>query len=126
MLTPVRLLLTPSPQLMELAFVVDLFAPDNVMNDPLLPASSKAASLDNWQAHRADLIVEVAHPNISKEWGALFLQEADYMIASTTAFADRETEAALRAAAEAPTGRGIYMCAGALFGALDIQLMSDR
>jgi len=111
---------------MELAFVVDLFSPDNVLNDPLLPAAAKAASLDNWQAHRADLIVEVAHPNISKQWGALFLQEADYMIASTTAFADLETEAALKAAANEPTGRGIYMCSGALFGSLDIQLMSDR
>ena len=56
-------------ELMELAFVCDLFAPDNVMNDPQLPSSAKAATLDNWQAYGADLIVEVAHPSVSTEWG---------------------------------------------------------
>jgi len=56
-------------ELMELAFVCDLFAPDNVMNDEQLPVAARAASLDNWQAYGADLIVEVAHPSVSTEWG---------------------------------------------------------
>lgn len=86
-------------ELMELAFVCDLFAPDNVMNDEQLPIAARAASLDNWQAYKADLIVEVAHPSISTEWGAKFLSEADYMIASTTTFADRDTEMRLKTAA---------------------------
>jgi len=86
-------------ELMELAFVCDLFAPNNVMNDEQLPIAARAASLDNWQAYKADLIVEVAHPSISTEWGAKFLSEADYMIASTTTFADRDTEMRLKTAA---------------------------
>ena len=39
-----------------------------------------------------DLIVEVAHPIISKLWGETFLSHCDYMIGSPTALADYETE----------------------------------
>ena len=31
---------------------------------------------------RADLIVEVAHPNITREFGATFVADADYMVIS--------------------------------------------
>ncbi len=111
--------------LMELCFVVDLFCPESVLNDPTLPQECKATSLDNWEQYGADLIVEVAHPAISKNYGEQFLKSADYLIASTTAFADLETEIKLKAAANKPGGRGIYMCSGALFGSIDIQSMSD-
>ena len=110
---------------MELAFVVDLFAPDAVMENNTIPDSCKAATLDNFERFRADVIVEVAHPDVSKNFGVRFLQSADYMIASTTTFADPETEKALRAEAERSTGRGIYLTCGALFGAMDIKKMSD-
>lgn len=110
---------------MELAFVCDLFAADNVMNDPNLPEHCKARNLEDWKSFNADLIVEVAHPSISLNWGAQFLQEADYMLASTTCFANVETEQVLKTAAAEPTGKGVYMTAGALFGSLDIQKMSD-
>lgn len=111
--------------IMELAFVCDLGAPDNVMNSTLLPGNCKAANLENWEAYNADLIVEVAHPSVSTNWAAKFLEKADYMLASTTCFADCETEDMLKAAANGPHGHGIYMCAGALFGSQDIQAMSN-
>lgn len=111
--------------IMELAFVCDLMAPDAVMNDATLPEHTKAGNLDNWLSYNADLIVEVAHPSISTAWGANFLEHTDYMLASTTAFADQATEESLKAAANVPNGHGLYMAAGALFGSLDIQKMSD-
>jgi len=112
-------------ELMELAFVVDLGYPAGVMDDKELPEAAKAASLENWQQYKPDLIVEVAHPSVSTNWGHIFLDECDYMLASTTAFADKATEESLKAAANTPNGHGVYMAAGALFGSLDIQKMSD-
>ena len=111
--------------IMELAFVTDLACPSNVMDDPILPQECKAENLDKWQKYNADLIVEVSHPSVSKNWGAEFLKEADYMLASTTCFADADTERILKAAANELNGHGVYMTAGALFGSLDIQKMSD-
>ena len=48
------------------------------------------------------------------------------MIASTTTFADADTEKTLNDAADNnKLGHGIYLATGALWGALDIQKMSD-
>ena len=61
-----------------------------------------------------------------KEYGARILDSADYMIASTTTFADSVTEKLLNNAADNNnSGHGIYLATGALWGALDIQKMSD-
>ena len=116
---------TKAQALMELAFVVDLGNPGSVLNDPDLPDACKASSLENWQSYNADLIVEVAHPSISTNYGHIFLEHSDYMLASTTCFADKATEETLKNAANKPNGHGVYMTAGALFGSLDIQKMSD-
>ena len=70
-----------------------------------------------------DLIVEVAHPDITRQHGAAFLAVADFMIGSPTALADRETEAALAAAADR---RGLYVPSGALWGGEDIRRMAER
>lgn len=72
-----------------------------------------------------DLIVEVSHPEITKAWGAKFLKHADFYIGSPTALADRALEAELRAAAM-ESGHGLYVPAGALWGAVDIAKMADR
>ena len=110
---------------LELAFVCDLFKPESVMSDETLPEECKAPNLDGFEKYRADLIVEAAHPNVSKDHGVRFLKSADYMIASTTTYADEETERLLNEEADRPTGHGIYLTPGALFGAVDIQRMSD-
>ena len=60
-----------------------------------------------------DLIVEVAHPIISKHWGETFLSHCDYMIGSPTALADRETEEKLL---KTHQKNGIYIPRGALPG----------
>eukprot|EP00729_Bicosta_minor_P003488 gene3488-30246_t len=73
-----------------------------------------------------DLIIEVAHPSITVEHGASFLAIADYMVGSPTVFADAAVEAAMRAAATTPNGHGLYIPSGALWGAVDLQKMSER
>jgi aspartate dehydrogenase len=69
------------------------------------------------------VIVEVAHPDITRQFGAKFLAVADFMIGSPTALADVELETAL---AEAATKNGLYIPSGALWGGEDIRKMSER
>ena len=73
---------------------------------------------------RSDLIVEVCHPMICKDYGEKFLKHCDLFIGSPTAFADSETETALKTAADF-YGRTIYIPSGALWGASDIKKMAD-
>ena len=111
---------------MELAFVCDLFAPEVVASSTEIPDGCKINDLSDFERFNADLIVEAAHPNVSKQYGARILESADYMIASTTTFADVDTEKMLNDVADNnKSGHGIYLATGALWGALDIQKMSD-
>lgn len=79
--------------------------------------------LEHCSQFRPDLIVEVAHPIISKQYGALFLNTADYLIGSPTALADQQVEDSLRSAA---SKNGLYVPAGAFWGGEDILKMADR
>ncbi|XP_045583336.1 aspartate dehydrogenase domain-containing protein isoform X2 [Procambarus clarkii] len=79
--------------------------------------------LDECGEYSPDLIVEVAHPVITEKYGAQFLSVADYMVGSPTALASQTVEEALRVAA---TSHGLYVPAGALWGAEDILKMADR
>ena len=111
-----------SPAL-DLAFVWNRTALA-VVDDPAvskyhLPDLSEAAS------RRCDLIVEVAHPKVLKEHGVALLQAADLLVGSPTAFADAELEAALRKQA-AEGSHGLYVGAGAFWGAGDITKMDAR
>lgn len=79
---------------LELAFVW------NRSRDKLaaLPSELILEDLAEFASRGADVIVEVSHPNVSKDFGVRFLQHADYFVGSPTAFSDPETDAALRAA----------------------------
>ena len=112
---------------MELAFVVDLFNPAGVMDSEIIPAGCKAANLDDYQSFNADVIAEVAHPDVSKDHGAKFINGGcDYLSASTTAFANPEVEASVYTAARSDTNNcGLYLAQGALWGAPDIQRMAE-
>jgi len=70
-----------------------------------------------------DVIVEVAHPDITKQFGAKFLAASDFMIGSPTALADVELETVLAGAA---CKHGLYIPSGALWGGEDIRKMSER
>ena len=68
-----------------------------------------------------DMIVEVAHPNVVRDCGALFLEYADLYVASITALADANTEKILRKKANT---FGVYLPAGAAWGIHDVQKMN--
>ncbi|XP_065893580.1 aspartate dehydrogenase domain-containing protein-like [Dysidea avara] len=76
------------------------------------------------QAHTRspDLIIEVAHPCITTNYGAYFLQHADYMIGSPTILADPAVENII---CKTPYPHGVYVPVGAMWGAHDIRKMAD-
>jgi len=78
-----------------------------------IPNAKRLHQLADFSTIHCDLIVEVAHPIISKKWGSAFLEHADYMIGSPTALADRETEAAIL---QTQHPHSIYIPRGALPG----------
>ncbi|KJE88448.1 aspartate dehydrogenase isoform 1 [Capsaspora owczarzaki ATCC 30864] len=112
------------PDQLELAFVW------NRSIDKLkgkVPEAAILANLDEFESRKADLIVEVSHPDITHAYGARFLKAADYMVGSPTVFADSHLESQLRAIAmSADNTHGLYIPAGALWGGNDIQKMADR
>lgn len=111
---------------LELAFVCDPANPAGVEANPLVPAACRLERIEDFASKGADLIVEVAHPDVSKLHGRSFLATADYMPASITAFANVDVERELLAEADRPTGHGIYLPRGALWGAEDIKRMSEN
>jgi aspartate dehydrogenase len=73
------------------------------------------ACLKDFAAYSVDLVVEVAHPDITLEYGAAFLAAADYMPLSLTALADAQVEEKLRRTAE-QNGRRLFVPHGAVVG----------
>ena len=75
-------------------------------------------------SRRVDLIVEVAHPQVTQDYGVLFLSVANLFIGSPTALADKKCETKLREASKT-YNRAVYVPSGAFWGAQDIQKMSS-
>jgi predicted dinucleotide-utilizing enzyme len=100
--------------------------------DQILTAIDDEAAI---RAYRPDVLVEVAHPNLYRAHGAMWLRVAHVFVGSPTAFADAELVATLQAelaklAQAAPTPvapqRVLYVPKGALWGAEDIAAMAAR
>jgi len=111
---------------LQLAWVCDPMNPAGVKQSSMVPAACCLEYLNDFAAKSADLIVEVAHPDISRRYGKAFLGTADYMPASITAFADKSVELELLEEADRATGHGIYLPRGALWGAEDIKRMDEH
>ena len=113
----------PASAGLEIAFVWNRTS-SKIKEDGKIKDSLVLEDLGAFAERGADLIVEVAHPAITEEYGAQFLEHADFFCGSPTCFADRELEERIRAAAEKPNSHGLYVPAGALWGAMDIQKMA--
>ena len=87
-----------------------------------IPLEKRIHELRDVTQYPCDLIVEVAHPIISKNWGAQFLRHCDYMIGSPTALADKETEANVL---HGNHTNGLYIPRGALPGLEEVISMRD-
>ncbi len=106
-----REILACSDGTLELAFVHTRSGriPDGIL------MSAHAAKLEDFASFSPDLIVEAAHPAISREYGTAFLECADYMPLSVTALADDDLRDTLVSAA-AHHNRSIFIPSGALVG----------
>ena len=109
---------------LELAFVWDI-TPDHIREaDPSI-REYQLVDINDFSCKGADMIIEVAHPSITRDYGTKFLSCTDYLAGSPTCFADAAVEAAIRKQV-ANSGYSLYLPAGALWGANDIQKMASQ
>ena len=65
-----------------------------------LPGEQVLEKLEDFAAYDVDLVCELAHSDISFQYGTMFLEKADYFMLSVTAIADAELEQSLRQTAQ--------------------------
>ncbi|XP_072224287.1 aspartate dehydrogenase domain-containing protein [Leuresthes tenuis] len=90
----------------------------------LVPAEFILEDLSSFADRRCDVIVEVCHPQIVKEFGLHFLSQSHFMVGSPSALSDPDLNQKLRQAS-LQYGRTLYVPSGALWGGQDIQRMND-
>jgi predicted dinucleotide-utilizing enzyme len=96
---------------LEVAFVHDLSA--ERLAD--LPEEVVLDDIQAFAARRPDLVVEMAHPGVTRQFGKMFLQATDYMPLSMTAFADEGLERQLFETARS-NGTCLFIPHGAVVG----------
>jgi len=89
-----------------------------------LPPHLILPDLSDFPSRQADLIIEVAHPCITQQFGTQILENANYLIGSPTALADSQLEAQMQSVANSNINHGIYIPRGALWGAQDIHSLA--
>lgn len=95
-------------------------------HDPLLKDVEVLTDLNEFNKFKTDIIIEVAHPIISENYGVKFLENgSDYMIGSPTALADENLCDKLLEASLKYQKRILVPC-GAFWGAADIIKMSNK
>ncbi|XP_053308235.1 aspartate dehydrogenase domain-containing protein [Spea bombifrons] len=90
-----------------------------------VPGHLQLLDLLDFDECKADLIIEVADPCITRDFGERFLRAADFLVGSPTALADQTTESKLREMA-GRSGHTLYVPSGAFWGGEDIQRMAER
>lgn len=103
----------------ELAFVWNRTAS---AFDESVDSSHVLNSIEDFKSRKPDIVVEVAHPSVTKTYGKYILEYCDYLIGSPTALCDEMLLEELKAAATINT---MYVPSGALWGGDDIRKMSD-
>uniref|UniRef100_A0A673VZC3 Aspartate dehydrogenase domain-containing protein n=1 Tax=Salmo trutta TaxID=8032 RepID=A0A673VZC3_SALTR len=81
-------------------------------------------NLPDFTDRGADVIVEVCHPKIVKDFGVQFLSKAHFLVGSPSALSDPQLNQELRQAAEHHGGT-LYVPSGALWGGQDILRLND-
>ncbi|XP_063326659.1 aspartate dehydrogenase domain-containing protein [Pelmatolapia mariae] len=90
----------------------------------LVPSELILGELSSFAERRCDVIIEVCHPQIVKEFGLQFLSQSHFMVGSPSALADPDLNQKLHQAAQ-KYGRTLYVPSGALWGGQDIQRLND-
>jgi aspartate dehydrogenase len=104
--------ITSRPELgLDVAFVHELAA-ERLAG---LPAEVVLPDINAFASRHADLVVEMAHPAVTRQCGEIFLRETDYMPLSMTAFADEELPQRLLETARR-SGTRLFIPHGAVVG----------
>ncbi|KAM9392054.1 aspartate dehydrogenase domain-containing protein [Pholidichthys leucotaenia] len=90
----------------------------------LVPAELILHDLSSFTKRQCDVIIEVCHPHIVKEFGLRFLSHSHFMVGSPAALSDPDLNQKLRQASQ-QYDRTLYVPSGALWGGQDIQKMND-
>ena len=78
---------------MEISFIHD--ADSSRLTD--LAPNLVLSDLADFESRDVDLVVEMAHPDVSRQWATRILRKTDYMFISVTALADKALEESLKA-----------------------------
>ncbi|XP_017542308.1 putative L-aspartate dehydrogenase [Pygocentrus nattereri] len=89
-----------------------------------VPKDLILTNLSEFTQIKADLIVEVCHPQIVKDFGVRFLSHANFLVGSPSALSDSQLDKELRLTAK-KHGKTLYVPSGALWGGQDIQRLND-
>uniref|UniRef100_A0A3Q2PZF5 Aspartate dehydrogenase domain-containing protein n=1 Tax=Fundulus heteroclitus TaxID=8078 RepID=A0A3Q2PZF5_FUNHE len=89
-----------------------------------VPAELILDDLSSFANRRCDVIVEVCHPQIVRDFGHEFLSKSHLMVGSPSALSDPDLNQKLRQAS-LQHGRTLYIPSGALWGGQDIQRMNN-
>ena len=95
----------------EIAFVHDIAA----RSLAALPKEIVLDRMDDFGRFGVDLVVEVAHPDCVRQYGALVLEQTDFFMLSVTAMADAVLESTMRQLALSKN-RKLYIAHGATIG----------
>ena len=96
---------------LEIAFVHELAA-ERLAG---LPPDVSLPDLHAFASRRPDLVIEMAHPAVTRQFGEVFLQETDYLPLSMTAFADEALRQRLLETARR-SGTCLFVPHGAVVG----------
>src|ERR1039458_7347202 len=104
--------ITKRPELgLEVAFVHELAA-ERLAG---LPPGTVLPEIGDFTSRRPDLVVEMAHPAVTRQFGELFLEQTDYLPLSMTAFADEALRQRLLETARR-SGTCLFVPHGAVVG----------
>ncbi|KAM8723992.1 aspartate dehydrogenase domain-containing protein isoform 1-T1 [Acanthopagrus schlegelii] len=90
----------------------------------LVPEELILGDLSSFANRPCDVIIEVCHPQIVREFGVHFLSQSHFMVGSPSALSSPDLNQKLRLAAQ-NYGRTLYVPSGALWGGQDIQRLND-
>jgi len=98
----------------------------SVLEEGGVPEALREVNLENVVLRGADIVLEVAHPMVTVAIAAAVMRAGgNFMCGSPTCLADPTVEASLRAASSEGPG-ALYLPAGALWGASDLQALANR
>jgi aspartate dehydrogenase len=101
-----------TPELnLELAFVFDV----DKSRTASLPAGWLIKNPEDFASRDPEMVCELAHPDVTRQYGELFLSKTDYFVLSVTALADSKVEQRLSEVAK-QAGTRLFVPHGGVMG----------